>query len=404
MRFVISLLPIACFAVLGFPCSPAQSQNALDHVTVPMSVEGNVPIVTLQFQRANGGTRTARFLFDSGGGAIIFDEGLATDIGLKPEGPELSDDGQRYRAVKVLAARVGGMRVDLSGSKAFVHLGRTSFSNRDTVEGMLPGKALEHYQVALDYPEQLWSIGNPGTLAHRGERLRAPYLASSGHPRIEVNIGDARFGLLVDTGAEVTLLREGLLRGWSQEHPDWPRGSGAVGPANMGGSADDGNLLLLRIPALQIGSFMVAQVAAASRPDQTYSTTSYETPAVIVGALGGNVLSQFRVEIDYPEKLLFLKPSGKILANDFDTVGLVLETGATGELVVRAVSSSASSITRQNILPRDVVLQIGNMSKAPYTLTKAARELSGTVGERKQLLILRNGKPMTVIVTVSRIL
>ena len=88
---------------------------------------------------------------------------------------------------------------------------------------------------------------------------------------------------------------------------------------------------------------MVAQVAAASRPDQTYSTTSYETPAVIVGALGGNVLSQFRVEIDYPEKLLFLKPSGKILANDFDTVGLVLETGATGELVVRAVSSSASS-------------------------------------------------------------
>jgi hypothetical protein len=296
------------------------------------------------------------------------------------------------------------MPLDLSGSKAFVHLGTASFTNRDKVEGMLPGKALEHYQVILDYPKQLWSIGNPGTLAHRGERLSAPYLASSGHPRIEVSIGGATFGLLLDTGAEVTLFREDLLRGWSREHPDWPRGSGAVGPANMGGGADDGHLLLLRIPAFQVGSFTVAQVAVVSRPDQTYSATSYETPAAIVGALGGNVLSQFRIEIDYPEQLLFLEPSGKIPANDFDTVGLMLDTNGAGELVVRAVSSSASSITHQNVLAGDVILQIGNASKAPYTLTKAARALSGAVGERKQLRILRKGQPMTVTVTVSRIL
>ena len=403
VRFAISMLVIACTAILGWPRLHAQSRNALDHVTARMSVEGNVPIVTLLFKRPNGGTRTARFLFDSGGGAIILDEGLATDLGLKPEGPELSDDGQRYRAVDVPAARVGGMPLHLSASKAYAHLGKTSFTNRDTVEGMLPGKALEHYQVVLDYPQQLWSIGNPGTVPHRGERLPAPYLASSGHPRIDVSIGGARYGLLLDTGAEVTLLREDLLRGWSREHPDWPQGSGAVGPANMGGGADDGNLFLLRIPALQLGSFTVDQVAAVSRPDQTYSATSYETPAAIVGALGGNVLSQFRVEIDYPEQLLFLKPSGKISGNDFDTVGLVLDTNAEGELVVRAVSSSASSITHQNILPGDVILQIGKVRKAQYTLAEAARALSGTVGERKQLRILRNGEPMTVTVTVSRI-
>jgi len=49
----------------------------------------------------------------------------------------------------VPAARVGRMPVDLRTSKAFVHLGATSFTNRDTVEGLLPGKALEHYQVVL---------------------------------------------------------------------------------------------------------------------------------------------------------------------------------------------------------------------------------------------------------------
>jgi len=404
MRFAISLLAIACTVVLGWPRLHAQSRNALDHVTVPMSVEGNVPIVTLLFIRPDGGTRTARFLFDSGGGAIILDERLATDLGLKPEGPELSDDGQRYRAVKPPAARIGGMTLDLSASKAFVHLGATSFTNRDALEGMLPGKALEHYQVVLDYPRQLWSIGKSGTLAHRGERLLAPYLASSGHPRIEVSIGGATYGLLLDTGAAVTLLREDLLRGWSREHPDWPRGSGAVGPANMGGGTDDPHLLLLRIPALQVGSFTLSKVATVSRPDLTYSATSYETPAAIVGALGGNVLSQFRVEIDYPEQLLFLKPSGKIPANDFDTVGLVLDTNSAGELVVRAISSSASEETRHSVLPGDIILQIGNVHNARYTLTEAARALSGTVGERKQLRILRKGQPMTATVTVSRIL
>jgi len=75
--------------------------------------------------------------------------------------------------------------------------------------------------------------------------------------------------------------------------------------------------------------------------------------------------------------------NGKTQANDFDTVGLVLDTNHNGELVVRAVSSSASAMTSQNILPGDTILQIGNVSEASYTLTKAARALSGAVGRTK---------------------
>jgi hypothetical protein len=137
---------------------------------------------------------------------------------------------------------------------------------------------------------------------------------------------------------------------------------------------------------------------------ETYSANSYETPAAIIGALGGNVLSRFRIEIDYPEQLLFLEPSGMEQANDFDTVGLVLDTNSAGQLVVRAVSASASEVTRQNILPGDIIVQINGFGRAPYTLTRAARDLSGAVGEHKYLLILRRGKRMSVMVVVSRIL
>jgi C-terminal processing protease CtpA/Prc len=120
--------------------------------------------------------------------------------------------------------------------------------------------------------------------------------------------------------------------------------------------------------------------------------------------LGGNVLSQFRVEVDYPEQLCFFERSGEEQANDFDTVGLVLDTNSSGQLVVRAVSSTASAVTRQNIQPGDVILQIGDSVDGPYTLTKAAQSLSGVVGERKRLRILRRREPMNVTVVVSRIL
>ena len=126
-----------------------------------MSVEGNAPIISLTFRKSDGSVRTARFIFDSGGGAIILDEELATDIGLKPEGAVITDEGQQYKSVEVPVASIGGMPLDLRTSNAFVHLGVASFTNRDKVEGLLPGKALEHYQVILDYPRQELSIAAP---------------------------------------------------------------------------------------------------------------------------------------------------------------------------------------------------------------------------------------------------
>ena len=159
------------------------------------------------------------------------------------------------------------MPIELRSGRAFMHLGAASFTNRDTVEGLLPGKAFEHYQVVLDYPRQEWSVGEPGTLKHRGERISAPFIASSGHPRIEVSLGEETFGMLLDTGTQLTLFREDFLQRWSRDNPGWPRSRGPVGPANVPGVADDA--LLLRIPVLKIGSLNIARVAAVSRPDQT---------------------------------------------------------------------------------------------------------------------------------------
>jgi hypothetical protein len=388
---------------LGHERLHAQDRPGAHHVTVPMSVEGNAPIITLSFRRPDGSIRSARFLFDSGGGAIILAEGLAKDIALQPKGAVFSNEGVQYQEVDLPTVLLGEMSLDLQTSKAFVHLGASSFiHNRVNVDGMLPGKALEHSQIVLDYPQHRLSVGEAGSLPHRGEKLPCPYVASSGHPQVEVEIDGIEYGFLLDTGTQITLMREDMLKRWAKQHTDWPRSIGAAGPANEG--ADPDNDFLLRIPRLQFGSFALNHVAVAARSNETYSATMYETPAAIVGALGGNVLSQFRVEIDYPEQLCFFEHSGKEQANDFDTVGLVLDTNEGGQLVVRAVSSTASAVTRQNIQPGDIILQISGSGDGPYTLTKAVQALSGVVGERKHLRILRRGEPMSATVVVSRIL
>jgi hypothetical protein len=396
-------LVLACALLISDPYPQAHVQKPVRQVTVPMSVEGDVPIVTLTFRKPDGGLRTARFIFDSGGGAIIFDQSLAADIGLNPSGAVVSEEGHLYGAVNVPTAFLGEMPVDLRTSKAFVHLGVSSFDDRDSVEGLLPGKALQRYQVVLDYPRQQLSVGEPGTLAHSGERFPCPYIASSGHPRIEAAINGVTYGFLLDTGTKLTLVRDSLMAKWSAEHPDWPRSIGAVGPANVPGAADDA--LLLRVAAIRLGPFTAERPVIVSRSNETYSATSYETSAAIVGALGGNVLSQFRVEIDYPEQLLFLDPvPAGTERSEFDTVGLVLDINPHGQLVVKRVSSSAAAVTRNSIFPGDIILQISGVATVPRTLTQASQALSGTVAERKQLRVLRDGQRRTVTVVVSRIL
>jgi len=381
---------------------PLLAQSAT-HVTVPFSVENNAPIVRLGFYRQDGTLRTARFIFDSGGGAMIFDQSLAADLGLVPEGPAISSEGQTFQQVPIPIAFVANMTLDLGTSRAVIHLGSSSFDNRDRVEGLLPGKALEHYQVVLDYPQRMFSIGNPGTLPHQGRKLASPYIASSGHPRIEVEIAGSLYGFLLDTGSTYTLARADLLQSWSRLHPSWPTATGASGAANEVG-ASDGNALLLRVPSLHIAGFPATEAAIVSRPDATFSATSYETPEPIVGALGGNVLALFRLEIDYPEQLVFLEPHGFKPVHDLDTVGLVLSTNPMKQLVVSAFSSSALEATRRDVQVGDVLLGITGVDRPPQTLTEAAIGLSGKVGERKQLRLLRQGVPVTVTVAVARIL
>ena len=165
MRPSALLFVLACALSCANVCLDSQEAKPVVQATVPMSVEGNVPIVTLGFRRPDGGLRTARFVFDSGGGAVILDQRLATELALKPEGATITSDGNEYRRITLPPAFVGSMPVDLQTSNAFVHLGSASFDQRDKVEGLLPARRLSAIRL-------WWTTGVACSLSENLKALR----------------------------------------------------------------------------------------------------------------------------------------------------------------------------------------------------------------------------------------
>ena len=177
---------------------------------------------------------------------------------------------------------------------------------------------------------------------------------------------------------------------------------GASGTANVPGS--DGKEFLLRVPELTWGGFHMRNVLIVSRPDATYSPNHYKTPNPIEGALGGNVLRRFRVEIDYPHGETYLGQTSEEAGEDMNSAGLVLDIDGANKLVVRAISSSAAPLTKSNVRVNDVILEIDGEREKPWTITNASDALAGAIGENKRIVLRHGSKVLSTSIVISDLL
>ncbi len=372
-------------------------------VTVPLILEGNVPIVELEFSSANG-IRKARFLVDTGGGALMLGSKLMADIGAKATGP-VSKGNLRVVPLESVRVKLGGMALDLTGVQTVGTPGRRGPSARNDAEGLIPGRLLRNYEVIFDYPARRFTLAKRGATEPRGVKVKTPISSSSGFPRIELQIGGMANGFLLDTGASFTMISRTVLDGWAKANTDWPAATGAVGFANMFGGKIEREAFMLRIAEIGIGSISLKDVAAVSRPEGTFEKyMSRRMTAPIIGALAGNVLRDFRVEIDYKNGFTYLQRSASTGDADLLSVGLVLESGADGNPLVSGISSAAASDVKAQVQTGDKLLAVDDTPMRGRSLAAAAGALQGKAGARKQLSLERDGKTLTVSVTIQRLL
>lgn len=395
--FILFLLAPA--GITESPGAPVRS------VTVPLHFTDNRVFIDLTLLRADGKLRTARFWVDTGGGGFLMTELLARDVGLDFAGAVSEEQGEHLAYPKSPPqVRLANMSIDMKDVTVAVVMGKKSILPGIDAEGMLPGHLLARYQVVIDYPAREFTLALPGTLKMKGTRFSTPVSAKQGFVRLEARIEGKPYGFLLDSGASYTMVSQRVLDEWRSKHPDWPLLNGAVGTANMIGRLDP-KALIMRIPSVALGPLQITTVGVVSRSAGTFETgMSPMMTAPIVGAIAGNVLRGFRVQIDYAQDATYLEQTGQLDSGDLDTVPLVLDPQEDGTYVVSGVARQAGKSLIEEVTAGDRLLKVSSLDVTGKSLGEVLDALHGAPGQTRNLVLERNGKQITVSAPVIHLL
>jgi len=308
-----------------------------------------------------------------------------------------------------LTLLIGGMPLTINSVDAASVDGWFPFSvgSDPQVEALLPAGLMQKYQIAIDYQLRTLTFAQPGALEPAGIPVPFRVNEKTGLIAVEASVADHPYLITIDCGSGYTWLRKTTAEDWIRAHPEWMRGVGAVGAANMR-MADDGVEAagtLLRIPEIKLGALKLGQVGAlAIGPDNKnwnfMDSYSKKNPAPVIGWFGGNVLQGFRLTIDYPNHTIYWFAQADLDPHDLDQVGLTLQYKG-GEYFVAGVVSQHGKPTVEDVLPGDNLIQIDELHThgAPWGAVFSA--LHGTPGQIRTLLLERNGKQLAVQAKVS---
>jgi predicted aspartyl protease len=296
---------LLCSGVFGQ--KRAQIGSVVEQVTVPLIVEGNRPFIDLTFRRADGSTRTARFLIDSGGGGFQITEPLARDIGLRWGATIRAEGAEFAKPTEIPKVYVGDFPLELNPNRVGISIGRDNVLPKTApghAEGMLPGHVIAQYFVVFDYPKGKFTLARANVLTPKGTPLPMPVGPQSGFPRTEIEVAGTKYAMLLDTGASFTMVSAAVLKSWGAAHPEWPRYQGAYGEAKtLGGQT----LETMTLPGGLWGTHKLTEFGVTSQGEGVFEKyMSAMMAAPIVGSLAGNVLKHFRLELDYPNSKLYI--------------------------------------------------------------------------------------------------
>lgn len=385
-----ALAPVVCAWGANATAAPAT-------ITVPMQVELNRPYVDVTLTGPAGQSVTAHAYVDTGGGALLLSAGLAKQLGLKTAGKPLRSQGETLAPTTTPALSLGGKQIDTTGAHAYIVTAAPRTLAHTDAEMMLPGNVLLRYVAVFDYPAHTFTLADSHNFKPDGSTVQATF--GGGMPVVRASIAGTAYGFLLDTGGQYCMVSIAKLDAWAKRHPDWPRITGAYGPANMLFGKPEAQLSMLRIAALQWGPFRIDNTGAVSRGVGNYERfMSGVVGTPIIGSIGGNVLRHFRVTIDYPAGKIYLAGPARTRDAALDMVGVMLEPAARGGYEVTAVAPGVRGIT-----PDDRLLGVDGHDVTATPFSRVMGLLSGTPGSKRSLVVERGSARSTVEASVQSI-
>jgi hypothetical protein len=376
--------------------------------TVPFIFDDNRVFAELTFVRPDGALRKAIADVDLGTPKMVIDQKF---------GKELQPDQN-----KPLLLRVGNLEIPIESSAFEIDTG-LGFTGRDgkrtiPVEAILPGGLLKNYQVVFDYAKRTLTIAQPGTLESKGEGVPCRVNEKTGLISVTGAIAEHSYALAIDCGSAYSWIRDDVAQQWVRAHPDWKRGTGAVGEANMQTRTDgvEAKATILRLPETRLGSLTLKQVGvlgiSAEAPPippapgdsamkgDFFDWYSKKAPEPVIGWIGGNVLKGFRVMIDFPRRMIYWEQQIELDPHDLDQVGVTLEKRDTGYFIA-GIAQKDGKPTVDAVRVGDRLIQVDDLQVSSATRGAIFAALHGKPGSVRTLVVERDGKRLTVPAKVT---
>jgi hypothetical protein len=403
------------------PSLDSTAQGAPRSATLPFVLDDNRMFVELEFIRPDGSTRKALAYVNMGQAAPVLSDDLFRELEIDQGRP--LDFRFGTMAIRVNAAatltqdEAMSFRIGLGGSDK---PDTPTYGGNDVakqffaplpVEAMLPAGVLQNFQVVMDYGAKTLTLAAPGTIKPQGVAVPVRLNDQTGLVTADAVVGGKLRKLVIDNGGSYTVLRASAVNDMLDDHPEWQRGVGAVGEANAMMGGPDTAAPMLRLPQMEVGALRLDDSGAVgSGMGSTmgwlmggffWDYYSSKAGVDVDGWFGGNVLKGFRLTLDYPNQTIYWLKENDLDPHDLDQVGITL-VRAANKYVVGGIALKGGKPTVQGVEVGDTLVQVGPLKVDSATRGQILAALHGEPGERRHLILDRDGKRIELDAVVTR--
>lgn len=404
MKLAIISCALTLFFATAMARTDAKAAARPKSVIVPITLDHNRVVIDVYLPLPSGSTKRVRAWVDNGNPDLNLSRDLATLLGLN-----VTCDEKECSAPPPTEMTIGEMRIPLAAIKsAKIPLKPPSAASvmepGIAAEINIPSTVLRSYDVLVDLTDREFTIGEPGSLKFQGVSAKAIVNAENGLIQVPSQIANKKYNLALDLGSSISFLNDALFDQLAAAHPDWPHMTGAVGPANMWGLADEPEWKLMRIDRLQYGPLFLTDIPMVEFPKDREDWFDKRAGMPTAGLLGEEALANYRVGLDYAHSMVYFDIGRTFKFPDFDVVGLVLRPEDDTRFTIIGVADFNGKPSVPEVQARDHLVAIDGIPVPDSTMGQVWSLLEGSPGQERKLTVERNGKQFTVTAQVQHFL
>lgn len=404
MRLATTLF-FLLISFLSFAQNPsaAPAQHAR-FSTVPITLDHDRIVIDVYLSLPDGTSKRIRGWVDNGNSELTMSRRAATLLGLSVTCGEKECSAPPPPAItigemKIPLASVKQVKIPLKAADA-----ATVMAAGMSAEINIPATILRNYDVLVDYPQREFTLGEPGSIKFKGVSAKAMVGRENGLMEIPSQINNKKYNLELDLGSSISFLAQDLFEKLAVAHAGWPQMVGAVGPANMWGTADEAGWKLMRVDRVQFGPLYLTDVPFVDVSADMIAKLEKTSGMATVGLLGAQALLNYRVGLDYAHSTVYFDIGSTFRFPDFDVVGLILRPEDDTRFTIVGVADFEGKPSVSEVQPGDRLLAVDGVPTPDSTMGQVWSALEGSPGQERRLTIERGGKHFVVVARVCHFL